>query len=374
MKLRVLSLFSGIGAFEMALRNIEIDYELVNFCENDKYAIKAYCAIHDVDENLNLGDITKVSIENLPKDIDLITHGSPCQDFSVAGLQRGGDEGSKTRSSLMWNTVEIIKHCKPKYVIWENVKNVLSKKHKHNFDKYLKTLELLGYTNYWKVLNAKDYGVPQNRERVFVVSILGEHESYKFADKIPLDKCIADILEDKVDEKYYLSEEIQKRFKLTNQNKNIIGTTKPDFRTIGQRDVVYDKNGIMGALVATDYKQPKQILDFVGGIGDKDWVGDNKKLSRNYPQGNRVYSSEGIACSQTSNGGGLGGPTGLYLTDYRIRKLTPRECFRLMGMKDDDIDKIQAAGISNTQQYKMAGNSIVVDVLEAIFKNLFMEG
>ena len=126
-KLRLLSLFSGIGAFEMALRNIEIDYELVNFCENDKYAIKAYCAIHDVDEHLNLGDITKINIENLPKDIDLITHGSPCQDFSVAGLQRGGDEGSKTRSSLMWNTVEIIKHCKPKYVIWENVKNVLSK-------------------------------------------------------------------------------------------------------------------------------------------------------------------------------------------------------------------------------------------------------
>ena len=184
MKLRVLSLFSGIGAFEMALRNIEIDYELVNFCENDKYAIKAYCAIHDVDENLNLGDITKVNIKTLPKDIDLITHGSPCQDFSVAGLQRGGDEGSKTRSSLMWNTVEIIKHCKPKYVIWENVKNVLSKKHKHNFDKYLKTLELLGYTNYWKVLNAKDYGVPQNRERVFVVSILGEHKPYEFPKPI----------------------------------------------------------------------------------------------------------------------------------------------------------------------------------------------
>ena len=235
---------------------------------------------------------------------------------------------------------------------------------------------------------------------------------------------------------------------------------------IGQRDLVYDKNGIMGALVATDYKQPKQIaelnqlgtldikgmdcikrvygtngispalttmqggnrqpkiLDFVGGIGDKDWVGDNKKLSRNYPQGNRVYNSKGIACSQTSNGGGLGGTTGLYLvnlpcicasrgrnpenpsdrtagapteqrlefntkgtsntittvqkdnyvveTTYRIRKLTPRECFRLMGMRDDDIDKIQRAGISNTQQYKMAGNSIVVNVLEAIFKELFL--
>ena len=325
MKLRVLSLFSGIGAFEMALRNIEIDYELVNFCENDKYAIKSYCAIHGVDENLNLGDITKVSIENLPKDIDLITHGSPCQDFSVAGLQRGGDEGSKTRSSLMWNTVEIIKHCKPKYVIWENVKNVLSKKHKHNFDKYLKTLELLGYTNYWKVLNAKDYGVPQNRERVFVVSILGEHKPYEFPKPIKLEKRLKDILEIEIDDKYYLSEKVQKRFKQTksdNGENSIIGTTAPEFRTIGQRDLVYSKEGIMGTLVATDYKQPKQILETIQG-------------------------------------------------DTSIRKLTPRECFRLMGLNDKDIDKIQMTKISDTQQYKLAGNSIVVPVLEEIFKNLF---
>ena len=325
MKLRVLSLFSGIGAFEMALRNIEIDYELVNFCENDKYAIKSYCAIHGVDENLNLGDITKVSIENLPKDIDLITHGSPCQDFSVAGLQRGGDEGSKTRSSLMWNTVEIIKHCKPKYVIWENVKNVLSKKHKHNFDKYLKTLELLGYTNYWKVLNAKDYGVPQNRERVFVVSILGEHKPYEFPKPIKLEKRLKDILEIEIDDKYYLSEKVQKRFKQTksdNGENSIIGTTAPKFRTIGQRDLVYSKEGIMGTLVATDYKQPKQILETIQG-------------------------------------------------DTSIRKLTPRECVRLMGLNDKDIDKIQMTKISDTQQYKLAGNSIVVPVLEEIFKNLF---
>ena len=325
MKLRVLSLFSGIGAFEMALRNIEIDYELVNFCENDKYAIKSYCAIHGVDENLNLGDITKVSIENLPKDIDLITHGSPCQDFSVAGLQRGGDKGSETRSSLMWNTVEIIKHCKPKYVIWENVKNVLSKKHKHNFDKYLKTLELLGYTNYWKVLNAKDYGVPQNRERVFVVSILGEHKPYEFPKPIKLEKRLKDILEIEIDDKYYLSEKVQKRFKQTksdNGENSIIGTTAPEFRTIGQRDLVYSKEGIMGTLVATDYKQPKQILETIQG-------------------------------------------------DTSIRKLTPRECFRLMGLNDKDIDKIQMTKISDTQQYKLAGNSIVVPVLEEIFKNLF---
>ena len=304
MKLRVLSLFSGIGAFEMALRNIEIDYELVNFCENDKYAIKAYCAIHDVDENLNLGDITKINIENLPKDIDLITHGSPCQDFSVAGLQRGGDEGSKTRSSLMWNTVEIIKHCKPKYVIWENVKNVLSKKHKHNFDKYLKTLELLGYTNYWDILNSKHYGIPQNRERVFVVSILGEHKPYKFPESKKLNLSITDLLEDYVEDKYYMSNVCIEKMKKY---------------------------------------APKTI-------------------------------EEGIAPTLTTE---LSHSTGKNVSPKlcrvigEYRRITPRETFRLMGVSDVDIDKLQRVNIPETQQYKMAGNSIVVNVLEEIFKNLF---
>lgn len=315
-------------------------------------------------------------------------------DISLAGKQEGIIKG-KTRSGLLYECERIIEHCRPKYLLLENVKNLVGKKFKPQFDEWLNYLESLGYTSYWKVLNAKDYGVPQNRERVFVVSILGEHEPYVFPKAIPLNKCIADILEDEVDEKYY----INKPFKIAPISTNM-------------------REGV---------EEPKKLdfLDFVGGIGDKDWVGDNKKLSRNYPQGNRVYNSKGIACSQTSNGGGLGGPTGLYLINlpcicasrgryidnsnnegvgksteqrlefntrdisntittvqkdnylveksYRIRKLTPRECFRLMGMRDDDIDKIQQSGISNTQQYKMAGNSIVVDVLEAIFRNLFLD-
>lgn len=316
--LRVFEAFAGYGSQSIALRNLGIEYEVVAISEIDKYAIKAYEAIHGPANNL--GDICKINPSDIP-DHDLFTYSFPCQDLSVAGKQAGLGKG--TRSGLLYECEKVVEAKKPKYLLLENVKNLVGKKFKADFDKWLEYLEGLGYTNYWQVLNAKDYGVPQNRERVFVVSILGDHKPYEFANKIPLDKCIADILEDEVDEKYYLSEEIQKRFKVTNQNKNIIGTTKPEFRTIGQRDLVYSKEGVMGALVATDYKQPKQILD-------------------------DEY--------------------------YRIRKLTPRECFRLMGMRDDDIDKIQAAGISNTQQYKMAGNSIVVDVLEAIFKNLFMEG
>ena len=314
--LRVFEAFAGYGSQSIALRNLGIEHEVVAISEIDKYAIQAYYALHD--NNVpNLGDISKIDTTDIP-DHDLFTYSFPCQDISVAGKTKGIVKG-ETRSGLLYECEKIIEVKRPKYLLMENVKNLVGKKFKPQFEEWLAYLEGLGYTNYWQVLNAKNYGVPQNRERVFVVSILGEHEPYEFPKPIPLDKCIADILEDEVDEKYYLSKEIQNRFKITNQNKNIIGTTKPDFRTIGQRDLVYDKNGIMGALVATDYKQPKQIAE----------------------------------------------------VDFRIRKLTPRECFRLMGMRDDDIDKIQNAGISNTQQYKMAGNSIVVDVLEAIFKNLF---
>ena len=386
--IRVFEAFAGYGSQSIALRNLEIEHEVVAISEIDKYAIRVYEAIHG--PVLNLGDISKINPKDIPQH-DLFTYSFPCQDLSVAGKQAGLGEG--TRSGLLYECEKIIEYCRPKYLLLENVKNLVGKKFKADFDKWLEYLEGLGYTNYWQVLNAKDYGVPQNRERVFVVSILGEHEPYKFPKPIPLDKCIADILEDEVDEKYYLSEEIQKRFKITNQNKNIIGTTKPDFRTIGQRDLVYDKNGIMGALVATDYKQPKQIAE-LNQLGTLDIKGmDCIK---------RVYGADGISPTLTTMQGGntqpkiiceqrcdeglrffkdnicgtirtinSGGDKRVIEENFRIRKLTPRECFRLMGMRDDDIDKIQAVGISNTQQYKMAGNSIVVDVLEVIFKNLF---
>ena len=234
--LRVFEAFSGYGSQSIALRNLGIEHEVVAISEIDKYAIKAYEAIHG--PTLNLGDISKIDVNDIPQH-DLFTYSFPCQDLSVAGKQKGLGEG--TRSGLLYECEKVIEHCRPKYLLLENVKNLVGKKFKADFDKWLEYLEGLGYTNYWKVLNAKNYGVPQNRERVFVVSILGEHEPFEWPTPIPLDKCIADILEEQVDEKYYLSEEIQKRFKITNQNKKVLGTTKPDFRTIGQRDLVYNK-------------------------------------------------------------------------------------------------------------------------------------
>ena len=203
-KLRVLELFGGIGACSKALTNLGIEHEIVDAVEIDKYAVKSFNAIHGT--NFEPQDITKWD-----KDIecDLIMHGSPCQDFSVAGKQAGGDEGSGTRSSLMYETLRIVEKLKPKYVIWENVKNLLSKKHRHNFDAYQEAMEKLGYKNYYQVLNAKDFGVPQNRERVFTVSIredIAPAWRYEFPARRPLTKKLKDVLETNVDEKYYLSD------------------------------------------------------------------------------------------------------------------------------------------------------------------------
>ena len=478
--LRYLSLFSGIGAFEKALTNLGVKYEVVNYCEIDKYASKSYSAIHGVPESKNLWDITKVNVFNLPKDIDLLTYGFPCQDISLAGKQKGmfNEDGTLTRSGLFFKALDVIEYVKPKIAIAENVKALTSKKFTEEFKTVLDSLEKAGYHNYWKVLNAKDYGIPQNRERVFIVSIRKDidHNMFEFPKPYSLEKRLKDFLEPHVDEKYFLSDEIQPRFILNDETfiKNVIGTIKPDFRTIGQRDNVYNVNGVMGSLVATDYKQPKQILirektkkgyseaqdgdgvyinrseqkrgvvqkgmiqtiktspdigvvvnaeikpTLVGGIGDKKSNGGSQ-----YYQQDRIYDSESIAMAHLAN---LPGGSYKYLVKdklgneillhkdtkqlretiqnceleqgkalnldlynrssyeesqtitashhnsqrlfdgLRIRKLTPKECYRLMGFSDEDFEKSESVPTSNTQLYKQAGNSIVVDVLEEIFR------
>lgn len=207
--MKVLSLFSGIGAFEKALDNLQIPYELAGFSEIDKYAVKSYCAIHGVDESMNLGDITKIDEKALPKDVDLITYGFPCQDISLAGKQKGmfNDDGTQTRSGLFFEALRIIEATKPKIAIAENVKNLTGKKFKEQFELVLKSLEEAGYSNYWKVLNAKDYGIPQNRERVFIVSIRKDIDDgrFEFPEGFPLKLRLKDMLDAEVDEKFYLS-------------------------------------------------------------------------------------------------------------------------------------------------------------------------
>ena len=305
--MRVLSLFSGIGAFEVALNEENVEWSLDHFCEIDKYAVQSYNMIHGTTDEDNLKDVTNIDYSTIG-DVDLVTYGFPCQDISLAGQQKGfvDEDGNITRSGLFFNAADIIRHTNPKFAIFENVKNLTSKKFKAEFDTVLSTLDELGYNTYWQVLNAKNYGVPQNRERVFGVSIRKDIDhGFKFPDGFPLELRLKDMLEDKVDDKYYLSEKVTERLKITDptMTKNIVGTTKPDFRTIGQRDAVYQTNGVMGSLVATDYKQPKQILEEpkiqqLGNIvSTGNW--DN-------PQRGRIYSSEGISPAlNTCGGGGL---------------------------------------------------------------------
>lgn len=463
--LKVLSLFSGIGAFEVALDELEIDWKLDHYCEIDKYACQSYNCIHGTTDEDNLKDVTNIDYSKIG-DIDLVTYGFPCQDISLAGNQKGffDEDGNLTRSGLFFNAADVIRHTNPKFAIFENVKNLTGKKFKKEFETVLSTLDELGYNTYWKVLNAKDYGIPQNRERVFGISIRKDiDKGYTFPQGFELTLRLKDMLEEQVEEKYYLSQKGIEYFKKqaenrgenlhhyndrrlltlahgqskgSNKNDEICPTLDTQFsnnwhgvllepKRIGglfddekgkhQAGSIWDTEHLSPTLdtMQGGYRQPcimesmicasrgrnpnnpssrkagepteqrievntkglcntlttvqkdNLVLEpkLVGGIGEKNF-------GKQFRQGNRVYDSNEIAVCLTARPvGNAGGNSYLYqLPDFRIRKLTPRECWRLMGFRDYYFDKVK--GISNTQLYKQAGNSIVVDVLKYIFEEL----
>lgn len=334
----ILELFGGIGACTKALKNIGMNVDVVDYVEIDKYACKSYNAINGT-------NFEPQDIKEWDKDIniDLIMHGSPCQDYSISGLQMGGDEGSGTRSSLMYESIRIINKLKPKYVVWENVKNLLSKKHKHNFDNYINKLDELGYNSYYKVLDAKDYGVAQHRERIYTVSIRKDIDkgSFKFPEKEPLKIFLKDLLEKEVDEKYYLND------------KQLISLKNSTFNS---RKTRIQEKDYCDILCTRDFKDPKCIQ--IGNLNIK----GNDSIKR-------VYSPEGISPTLTTCGGGN---TQAKIKDgNNIRKLIPLEYWRLMSFDDEDFYKVKKSGMSDSQLYKQSGNSIVVKVLEKIFLNLF---
>lgn len=634
-KIRVFEAFAGYGSQSMALRRLGIDFEVVGISEIDKYAIQAYMAVHG--DTPNYGDISNIEWESVP-DFDFLTYSFPCTDISTAGQQKGLAEGSGTRSSLLWECRKAIEAKRPKYLLMENVKNLVSKKFTPYMKEWLRFLEGQGYSNYTKVLNAKDFGVPQNRERVFMVSILGD-ASFHFPKPLTLEKRLKDVLERDVDESFYLSKkmtdylvrtdermkgsnnghrftakteediaftirtalgsriddnfikepvnpitcamrgrnpdnpsdrnpgiELEQRLELGGDIANCITTVQKDslvaepkltirqatkkgyieipqggvfdasypdsttrrgrvqgdgfisptltaggespclFEGITEPNVLTPKRTEYGKAMRKDYEagniqesrhnmtrleprtdgvsntittvQKDNLLAeprLIGGIGEV-------SFGKQWRQGNRIYDSNGIAmCLMAQAIGNAGGNSYLYkveeseeerlndvcketkkeiigisvnsnsrklefkgtksispicptlratdyksphtvwesdaqieykgkklnegdslylstsqdffhgaldgisrtlkatksdagvVQNYRIRKLTPCECFRLMGVSESDIDKIQSAGISKTQQYKMAGNSIVVDVLYYIFKKMFVD-
>lgn len=355
----------------------------------------------------NLGDM--MQIKELPS-CELLTYSTPCTDLSIAGKQEGlkwtcqdceteydpsklnvetryicphcGSKNIKsTRSGLLYEVERLLVKAKennnlPKFLLMENVDALVSKKYINSFNDWIDRLNDLGYNSYHQTINAKNAGVPQNRNRIFCVSILKDIDTKTYEFPKPFDSGLRlkDLLETdcNVTDKYFLSDEVQIRLQITNPefDKNIIGTTKPDFRTIGQRDFVYQKDSIIGALVATDYKQPKQILE---STEEPIHIADlcSEKFSKMHDQSRRVYDENGIAPAMHTCGGGNTEPKVSRNNLKIVRKLTPKEAHRLMGFDDEDYEKCKSVGMSDTQGYKQSGNSIVVNVISLLVEHLY---
>lgn len=309
--IQILELFGGIGAPRAAMRNIGVPVRSIDYVEIDKKAVRSYNSMFKEDLAYKTQDVRGWNLKP-----DILIHGSPCQDFSVAGHQKGADEGSETRSSLMWETIHIIENMgawRPRVVIWENVKNVLSRYMKHNFDRYLTEMERMGYENAFETLDARDFGLPQKRQRVFTVSILGG-PAFDFTKmKTRPMRPLSEFLEDGWKECHVVK-------------------SPSMLSMIGKK-----KKGFNGTIHVLDDKGP---CDCVTTAQDR-------------------CPNSGV----------------VKLLDGRFRLLTERECFRLMGFTDKDYEAAEKAakprkGLKSSTLYKQAGNSMPVPVLEEIFKAL----
>lgn len=440
---RVFEAFAGYGSQSIALELLaqafpDFQFDTVGISEIDKNAIKAYRTLHG---NVipNHGDITKIDWTQTA-DFDLLTYSFPCQDISSAGKQRGFTEGSGTRSSCLWACADAIETKHPRFLLMENVKALATqKKFSDDFRRWREWLIKHDYTNYYAVLNAKDYGVPQNRERVFMVSFLGDHTPFYFPAPFELTHRLKHVLEDEVDEKYWLQQEQIQALIKHNERKQSEGCGfKTNFQT---------GEGISGAIKTKEesreydtyikvptYGNSRPAIVTLGNYspsgheasrvlsieGIAPTVKENhgtinaiavprviqlgnliEDSAYKNPHRGRVYSVEGIApclncieggqrevkIIQRAHGYAKGGifdicpalttskwqDNNFAIIEYWIRKLTPRECFRLMDVPEHYIDRLMSAGISNSQLYKLAGNSIVVACLFHIFRKMFCE-
>lgn len=408
--IRLIELFAGVGAQAKALERLGVDFEHYRVCEFDKYAVTSYNAIHGT--NFEPSDITTWRGKDLGIcDVDrftyLLTYSFPCQDLSLAGRQHGMKEGSQTRSSLLWEVKRLLEETDelPQILVMENVPQVASGDNRAQFFKWINFLEGLGYSSKWKILNSKDYKVPQNRERCFMVSWLGDFY-YEFPTPMPLQKVLRDLLlpDDEIDDKYYLSDKGVTYVLRRDGKYTQLLTKNSDF---AQSAITAKGNSNWtGNFIMTE-------PELVGGIGEKKSNGGTQWF-----QQDRVYSADGVAMAHCANMSGgsynyyVGENENLSVIDYYnrreinsdvvgtittgcattgsgtflvrkgkspIRKLTPQECWRLMDFDDADYENARNAlnrvhyngrNKSDSQLYKQAGNSIVVNCLTQIFREM----
>lgn len=392
--MKILELFSGYGTASFALKQLGIPYECIGYSDIDKYANQCFKQNHcpeDVNDKLKLGDATKINPYDL-EDFDLLTGGFPCQSFSVAGKGLGELD---SRGTLFNEIIRIAIRTQPKYMLLENVKGLISKKHQATFQKILSELNRIGYFVKWQVLNTKDYGIPQNRERVFFVCIRKnlvyddvDSWDFKFPEKEELKIFLKDILEDEVDEKYYLSKanidrlinssDVAKGF--SKINPEIAGTmTARQFANWKGTYIVGNVNpsgkGMNGNVYGGDVSP---TLNTMNGGNRQPFIQIKNATKKGYLEG---YPNDGVnleqpnsktrrgriqkdimGCLQTND------QRGIITEDLRIRKLTPKECFRLQGFLNDEVN---LEGLSNTQRYKLAGNGQSVNVVKKIFQEMF---
>lgn len=317
-QLKVISLFSGYGTQELALEYAGINYLNVANCDILKYANEAYDSLHTTEVG-NLGDISKVDETTFPT-CDLLTYSYPCQDISISGLQRGIKKG--TRSGLLFEVERIVEYNKPKYLLMENVKNLVSKNHITQFNNFIDKLNSLGYGSRWMVLNGADFGCPQNRERVFMFSVLNESSS-DVSDKM---MGIHNLKQSRVPMRLFIEQNV-------------------------------DSN----LFINPPYEINTPKLNSVCKLAAR-------RSDLKYDQARRIYSIDGCSpCLTTS------GSPQIILDDKKIRTLTAREGYRFMGVQDKDIDKLLTTSLTTKQHIALAGNSICVPVMQAIFEQFFQE-
>ena len=448
MTIKVFEAFSGVGSQAMALRNIGLDFEVVGISEVDRYGLLCYDKIHHNGEPVEekteeemLAEMIKVNIgynfstgaNELPKDyesikqlyeahirsknygdiryiqeeflpnFDLFTYSFPCKNISVAGKQAGLGKNSNTQSSLLWECLRIISHVKPKYLLMENVKNLVGKNHIRDFKEWISKLEALGYNNYWSVLNGKNFGVAQNRERVMMVSILKEYDNgFSMPQGIPCSVVLEDIIEDEVDVTYYLNDIFIEKYSdkqkgiITHQAKTMVMVRQYEIDKEELRIFLVDhlnKSSYTKCSIAQALDLPYTLVEhwFRGSIRGfsiplaSHWYQLKELLNINvdkydlaitsfirregvFEKAKRVYDVKGIAPTLTATTCN----EKVLLRDGKIRHLTERETWRLQGFSDNDYDKVKDF-IPSQRLYERAGRGIVVPMLEQIFKELFKE-